>query len=372
MKSFTYISILFFILLSCKKQDTTEIETNFTGPLNTIVLSKDKFNNGKMQLIQPHIEAITSKIEANGLIDVPPNNRAVVSAIAGGYIKNFNPIVGIPVRKGELLFTIENMEFVELQKDFLETSERLEYLKMEYERQKSLFEEQINSEKNYLNAKSNYHSTLATHNGLKKQLEMLNLNPSSKNIQSEAPVLAPISGKVSQIFVEMGNYIGPEDKVLEIVNDDHQHIELQVFEKEAVKLEIGQKVEFSIPSLSEEIFTGKIYLIGNTLDENRTIRVHVHIDEYVKQKFVVGMFVKAAIFTREEMYLVLPEDCIIKNESVNVLLKLKEKDSEYHFEKIYLNEPVIENGKLIINDSTEIKPDYQFLRGGNIIMMGED
>jgi cobalt-zinc-cadmium efflux system membrane fusion protein len=213
---------------------------------------------------------------------------------------------------------------------------------------------------------------LATHNGLKKQLEMLHLNPSSKNIQSEAPVLAPISGKVSQIFVEMGNHIGPQDKILEIVNDDHQHIELQVFEKEAVKLEIGQEVEFSIPSLSEELFTGKIYLIGNTLDENRTIKVHVHMDESVKQKFVVGMFVKAAIFTKKEMYLVLPEDCIIKSESQNVLLKLKEMDSEFHFEKIYLNDPVIENGKLIIKDSSEIKPGYEFLQGGNILMVGDE
>ena len=372
MKLYQYLGILFLVILSCKKQDTTAPETNFRGPSNTIVLSKEQFNNGKMQLVKPNIEAITNKIEVNGLIDVPPNNRTFVSAIAGGYIKNFNPIVGTSIRKGDRLFTIENMEFVELQKDFLETSERLEYLKMEYERQKALFEEQINSEKNFLNAKSNYQSTLATHNGLKKQLEMLHLNPSSKNIQSEAPIIAPIDGKISQIFVEMGNYIGPQDKILEIVNDDDQHVELQVFGKEALKLEIGQKVEFSIPSMSEDVFTGKVYLIGNTLDENRTIKVHVHIDDSVKQKFVVGMFVKATIFTKQEMFLVLPEDCIIKNESQHVLLKLKNMDSEFHFEKIYLKDPVIENGKLIMKDTAEINSNHQFLQGGNILMVGEE
>lgn len=372
MKSYTYIGILFLVILSCKKQDANSTETNFAESSNTIVLSKEQFNKGKMQLVKATREAITNKVEVNGLIDVPPNNRAVVSAIAGGYIKNFNPIVGTPVRKGDLLFTIENMEFVELQKDFLETSERLEYLKMEFERQKSLFEEEINSEKNFLNAKSNYQSLLATHNGLKKQLEMLNLNPSSKNIQSEAPVIAPISGKVAQIFVEMGNYVGQQDKLLEIVNDDHQHVELQVFGKEALQLEIGQKVEFLIPSMSEELFTGKIYLIGNTLDENRTIKVHVHIDESVKQKFIVGMFVKATIFTKEIMYAVLPEDCIIKNESQHVLLRLKEMDSEFHFEKIYLKDPVIENGKYILKDTAEINTNYQFLQGGNILMVGEE
>ncbi len=372
MKSYLYIGILFLIITSCKKQDATTTETNYRGGSNTIVLSNEQFTNAKMQLVKPNTEAIINKVEVNGLIDVPPNNRAVVSAIAGGYIKNFNLIVGTPLRKGDLLFTIENMEFVELQKDFLETSERLDYLKMEYERQHALFKEQINSEKNFLNAKSNYQSALATHNGLKKQLEMLNLDPSSKNIQSVAPLIAPISGKVAQIFVETGNYAGPQDKLLEIVNDDHQHVELQVFGKEALKLEIGQKVEFSVPSMSEELFTGKIYLIGNTLDENRTIKVHVHIDESVKQKFVVGMFVKATIFTKEEMYLVLPEDCIIKNESQHVLLKLKEMDSEFHFEKIYLKDPVIENGKLIIKDSSEINSNYQFLQGGNILMVGEE
>jgi hypothetical protein len=47
-------------------------------------------------------------------------------------------------------------------------------------------------------------------------------------------------------------------------------------------------------------------------------------------------------------------------------------DSEFHFEKIYLKDPVIENGKLIIKDSSEINSNYQFLQGGNILMVGEE
>jgi cobalt-zinc-cadmium efflux system membrane fusion protein len=243
---------------------------------------------------------------------------------------------------------------------------------MEYERQKTLFEEKINSEKNFLMAKSNYQSALATYNGLKKQLEMLNLDPSSKNIQSVAPINSPIEGMVSQIFVQMGNYISPQQKILEIVNDDHQHVELQVFEKEALKLEIGQKVEFLIPAISNELFEGKIYLIGNTLDENRTIKVHVHIDELVKQKFVVGMFVKAYIHTQNQMFMVLPEDCIVKDESHSVLLKLIERNDKIQLEKLYLKEPVIQDGMLIISDSSEINPKDQFLIKGNILMVGEE
>ncbi|MFD1316207.1 efflux RND transporter periplasmic adaptor subunit [Namhaeicola litoreus] len=372
MKSTLYIFVLFLIFSSCKKGEMSSSEDKATPPSNTIVLSLDQFDNGKMDFVQIRKEMISHKIEVNGVIEVPPNNRAVISAIAGGYIKNLKPIVGSSVKKGELLLTIENIAFVELQQEFLETSERLEYLKMEYERQKSLFEEQINSEKHFLIAKSNYQSALATYNGLKKQLEMLNLDPSSTNIQSEAPIKSPIEGMVSQIFVEMGNYISPHQKILEIVNDDHQHVELQVFEKEALNLRIGQKVEFKIPSLSDDLYEGEVYLIGNTLDENRTIKVHVDIDESVKQKFVVGMFVKAYIFTQKEMFMVLPEECIVKDESQNVLLKLIEKNDEIHLEKLYLNEPLIQDGMIIISDTSNLDLQDQFLIRGNILMVGEE
>jgi cobalt-zinc-cadmium efflux system membrane fusion protein len=51
------------------------------------------------------------------------------------------------VRKGQALLTLENTEFFRYSKDYLEVAEQIKYLKSEYERQKTLFDEKITSQK---------------------------------------------------------------------------------------------------------------------------------------------------------------------------------------------------------------------------------
>src|SRR5690625_1212643 len=116
-------------------------------------------------------------IHTNGTIDVPPQSKAVISAFSGGYIKNTHLLIGDKVKKGERLLSIENPEFITMQQQYLETAEQLAYLKSEYERQKTMLEENITSQKNYLKAESEYKSAVARTNSLKKNLEMLNINP---------------------------------------------------------------------------------------------------------------------------------------------------------------------------------------------------
>jgi cobalt-zinc-cadmium efflux system membrane fusion protein len=54
--------------------------------------------------------------------------------------------------------------------------EQLSFLKSDYDRQSELYKEQISSEKSYLKAQSDYKRTFAVHAGLKKKLELLNIN----------------------------------------------------------------------------------------------------------------------------------------------------------------------------------------------------
>ncbi len=64
------------------------------------------------------------------MIDVPPENRAVINATMGGYIKTTPLLIGDNVRKGQALVTIENPEFVRLQQEYMEVNEQLTYLQV--------------------------------------------------------------------------------------------------------------------------------------------------------------------------------------------------------------------------------------------------
>lgn len=379
MKSIFLLST--FILFSCngkKTEGETSLAATEEGKSETIHLSKAQFDNAKMELGSLVEKPFAQTIHATGDIDVPPQNLAVISSFAGGYIKNTPLLIGDKVKKGTLLVTIENPEFITMQQNYLETAGQLSYLKSEYERQKTMLAENITSQKSYLKAESEYKTAMARNNSLKKNLEMLNINPASVeagNIVSQANIYSPIDGNVTQVFVNTGTYVSPADKIMEIMNTDHIHLELKVFEKDLLKLKKGQEILFTVPEASKEIFTGEIHLVGTSINPNsRSAMVHGHIAEKDESNFTAGMFVEAEIVTGTENQLSLPEDAIVELEGKHFVLILKDKNAEaYEFLPIEVKIGATYNGFTVIENTSQFKADSVFLtKGGFVLLQSEN
>ena len=182
MKRILYtISITIFIasFSGCgnSEKENKNIDENGTTEVidsTGIVISKEQFEQSDMQLGKLEDHSFSTLVKTTGMVDVPPQNKAIVSAFSGGYIKTTPLLIGDSVKKGQALLTIENPDFITMQQDYLETAEQLTYLKSEYERQKTLVAEKITSQKNFLKAESEYKKALAQYNATRKKLTMLN------------------------------------------------------------------------------------------------------------------------------------------------------------------------------------------------------
>jgi len=149
------------------------------------------------------------------------------------------------VRKGQVLVTLENPEFIKLQQEYLEVNEQLSYLKSEYNRQVSMKAENITSQKSFLKAESDYKTAVAKHTGLDKQLRMLHISPSivrSGTISSVVSIYAPISGSITKVNISKGSYLSPATEILEIIDTDHIHLELSVFVEGYYEDKKGQEI----------------------------------------------------------------------------------------------------------------------------------
>ena len=336
-----YIILFSLVLVACgKSEKSNETVTEKVENTNEIVVTASQFEGEKMQLGKLTEQAFNETVKANGMIDVPPHNKASISTFMGGYITKTPLLIGDKVKKGQLLVTLENPEFVEIQQHYLEVAEQLNYLKSEFERQQTLFKENITSQKNFLKAESTYKSNLAQYNGLRKKLTMMNINPSSVEqgqITSKINLYAPIEGFVTKVNVSNGTYVSPANVILEIVDTDHIHLELSVFEKDILNIKKDQKVEFKIPEASDKTFEAEVHLVGTTIDEtSRTVKVHAHIDDEKQANFIVGMFVEAEIVTNSINKLALPKEAVVEIEGNYFALALKNKTNNYTFEKIKL------------------------------------
>ena len=193
--NYKWFLVAITIFVSCKEQQEDIHNTLIKD--SGIAVSKEQFKEWNMRLGRVEEKSFNEHIEVSGKIDVPPENRAIVSAIAGGYIKTSPPLVGNQVKKGELILKIENPEFIEIQQEYLEANEQLLYLKSEYERHQKMKKEMVISEKSFLKAESAYKTTKARHTGLKKQLQLLNISTRQVEegvIGTTANIYAPISG----------------------------------------------------------------------------------------------------------------------------------------------------------------------------------
>jgi len=336
-----FLLLIFSIVTSCDSSKQSEKENETTAiDENLIEITLSQFENSNMELGKATTQVFSEGIKTNGYIDVPPANKAKVSAIIGGYVKKSSLLVGDIVKKGQLLLTIENPDFITIQQNYLEISEQLNYLKSENDRQKTLFEEKITSQKNFLKAQSTYKTALASYNGLAQQLRLMNINP--KNVEagkitSAIAIYAPISGSISTINTSVGEFKNASEVLLEIINDDHKHLELIVFEKDILNVNKSQPISFKVPESSSKTFKAEVHLVGKAIDKNRTVRVHGHLKNET-DPFLVGMYVEAEIITKSSDKMALPINSILEEDGNYYVLILNSKnDSGYQFEKVKIN-----------------------------------
>lgn len=331
------------LFLACKgagSQQTAETlpVTHGTSP-EIVQVTPEQLASPQMEIGKLTLHTFHHAVSANGMFDVPPESRASVSAYYAGYVSDVSILPGQKVVRGQVLFTLENPDYVMQQKNFLETKEQLSYLKANYERQKSLIQDRVTSQKSYAKAETDYKVMLARYGALKKQLELMKIDPeqlSPASIQSKISVRAPIGGYLGEVNINKGMYLSPANVAVTIVNPKHLHLELSIFEKDLQSVKPGQAIVFKLLSNPAKEYGARVHLVGKTINpEKRTIQIHGHLtDESLSGIFTPGMYVEARILTTSEDHMALPNAAIVEVDGRNYVLQQKEnKDNDAVFEK---------------------------------------
>jgi cobalt-zinc-cadmium efflux system membrane fusion protein len=353
------IPFALFIVSCVDKPQSMETATDSNTQAGvTIKLTKAQTEVANIELGALEEREVFQKVQTNGYFDVPPQNKAQVSTIKSGFIKNTTLLVGDQVKKGQQLVVLENLEFVKVQQKFMEIKGQLDYLKFEFERKKILEQENITAKRNLQKAEADYKTALAQYQGLKKELELMGINPASVttgNYVSTMIIRSPIEGTITKVNATIGKYIPPEEVLFEIVNTDHLHVELRIFEKDILKIKKGQKIELRIPSMNQEVYNGEIYLVGKALDQDtRTVNVHGHVEE--EEEFLPGMYVEASILMGQRVVQVLPAEAVIsENEGQSVFIKVSEEQNTGYYRKVGIKTGTESEGwvEIVPNDSID-------------------
>src|SRR5690606_34425896 len=115
---------------------------------------------------------LSTALKANGRLVLPPDKSAQVSVLFGGLVRGIPVQEGQAITKGQVLATMENMEFLQLQQDYLEAKANQLALSADLKRQQDLHDERINATKTLERAQADQAITQAKLAGMAAKLRL--------------------------------------------------------------------------------------------------------------------------------------------------------------------------------------------------------
>jgi len=330
-KYILFLSVLF--VLACENEVENASENQADNKYYSVV-SEAQFNSEEIEIGSAQKRVINSAISVNGIIEAPPNSIAGINPLIGGKIKEIKVNIGDKVRKGEVLALIQSTDLIELQKDFLMSFMKYKALKQDFERITKLVAEDIAAKKELIQIESEYKSTKAQFQALKLKLELLNMDISkieNGDFKSEFPLIAPISGFVSQINLKISDFVEPDLQFIEIVNSDNLRLSLNVFERDIYKFKVNSKLSFYNINNPDKIYNAEISHIGKNLDlKSKSVNCYAKILDDNSQ-FINNSFVKAQILTDTIKRMTIPNTAIFQINDENYALEFVKKENGFYY-----------------------------------------
>lgn len=223
---------------------------------------------------------LVARVSASGKIET--THKVDVSASISGKVIHLPMREGDMVEEGTLLFRIDPTQTQTLVTQFqagirsaktnIAVAEaNQQQAKIEYERQKALFDRNVIAEDLVQRARSAYEVEIARTNGAKE--EIVRLEAQLKNAVhdlTKVNVHADISGVVTKLNIHegenafVGTFNNPGTVLMTISDLNHMEAWVEVDETDVVNLRVGQPAEIIVDAYPDTVFHAVIDRIGNS------------------------------------------------------------------------------------------------------------
>lgn len=234
----------------------------------------------------------------NGVIMVSPQQNATVSLTMGGKVHSLKVMPGQAVARGQVIASIDNPEYIDLQQTYLDASAQTEYLEKEYKRQSDLSANDASSQKKMQQSKAEYLSMHSRLSAAASRLKTLGVNPASVKLNGIQPYLlvkAPINGFVTNLNVNLGKYLDAGEPICDVINKSQPLLQLTVYERELNLMRVGRPVEFRVNGMGKKTFNAQIVSIDQSVDaKDYSIKVYAKVMAS-NSDFRPGMYIRAKL-----------------------------------------------------------------------------
>lgn len=209
--------------------------------------------------LQPEKSNFAHFVEVTGYVLSKKN--VSISGETSGRIQEVIGVEGMRIGKGQVLARIDAES---IRRNMEEVEKQMELASIIFEKQERLWNQQIGTEIQYLEAKN--------------RKELLEKNLASLKTQADrSTVRAPFAGTVESVMVRLGELVQPGSPMFQFVGESDLFIEADVSERFIGVVNKGDSVMINFPSTGENLKT-KVTAVGAIVNaDNRTFKVEVFV-----------------------------------------------------------------------------------------------
>lgn len=280
------------------------------------------------QLFEHFIE-VTGQVEADLDVNVSPETVGVIDSIM--------VVEGQHVSKNQVLGKLNTNA---LERNLEELKIQLALAETNFQRQQNLWDQNIGSEMQFLEARTNMESLEKRIDGIKAQIKM-------------AQIISPVDGVVDIVHQKEGEIGGPQIPFAKVLNISTIKIYADVSESYLTKVKKGERVNIYFPALDREV-VAPIRQIGNTIDpNNRTFRIRIDLrnpDGMIKPN--LGSVIQIRDYVSEDA-LVIPSLYIKQDFNGSYIFAAEDSSGTQRAAKIYVEQGMTNNNRTEITGGLE-------------------
>ncbi|NOX86468.1 MAG: efflux RND transporter periplasmic adaptor subunit [Chlorobi bacterium] len=350
---FFYNPAVFFLITAiaifagCSGTTNNAEEEN--KPDHLIKISREQFREEKMQLGNTVMHPFDEVFKTNGIVTASPQSKADVYSYVSGVIKSISVNPGTYVRKGQELCSIQSKEFINMQQEYLGSLAKLKATESDYKRIKTLYDEKISSQKNFLAIESEYIMLNARIKALKAEFKILHVNLKNLeagNLSSYLPILSPINGYITLLNCNLGEFIDSQTLLMKVIDNSDLQLYFYVYQENVNKLKEGQLLKIYSPDNTADIYKAKVISIGKAIDpDSKSIKCIAKPEDDLRKIFINDMYFQVEIIVDTMSARAIPSRAILKaGQKSYVLVKEKEEGDNLYFRKKEVKTGIVSDG----------------------------
>ncbi|MCK3683785.1 efflux RND transporter periplasmic adaptor subunit [Maribellus sp. YY47] len=262
-----------------EKKEQTELppslKTEKEGSVKMVQLNEKEQNELKIQTQKVTNNFIDYTVTAPGVVFPAPNHGSIISTPINGQISKVNKFEGAWVKKGEVLFEIQSLEFGTLVSEYLQAYAEERFQTNRLKRVKQLVEETISSTSELERATAEYDRASASSRAAYSRLRAVGVaDPEIKsftdgeNIDPVLKIHSPIDGIIEKNFVELGQSVNALENLSRVLDTRDVLIRAYLSPDDARLINTGDSVMVSKREKEENILSATVTSVNPGLDED--------------------------------------------------------------------------------------------------------